>query len=176
MHTQHISPSLIFCRYLQQLQQMVEKMAVHDASDNALLQQQLHPDMLPLLAQLRTTANFSLRCCCPLSGRPYVSFDNDNNTFAGVQLQLAQTIEYLQAIPAADFIHATTLISDKAGFTSLNLPAIEYAQLYALPNFFFHLSMAYAIARSAGVPLSKGDFDGYHQYPDGFSFVENTQP
>jgi hypothetical protein len=25
--------------------------------------------------------------------------------------------------------------------------------------------------RSAGVPLSKGDYDGYHQYPSGFSFV-----
>jgi hypothetical protein len=34
--------------------------------------------------------------------------------------------------------------------------------------------MAYAIARAAGVPLSKGDFDGYHQYPDGFSFVPET--
>ena len=115
-----------------------------------------------------------LRCCCPLSARPRITFDNSDDTYAGVQLQLTQTIDYLQAIPATDFIHATTLISDQAGFTTLHLPASEYAQLYALPNFFFHLSMAYAIARAAGVPLSKGDFDGYHQYPDGFSFVPET--
>ncbi|WP_232461250.1 DUF1993 family protein [Cellvibrio sp. PSBB006] len=37
--------------------------------------------------------------------------------------------------------------------------------------FFFHLSMSYAIARQAGIPLSKADFDGYHSYPVGFSFV-----
>lgn len=37
-------------------------------------------------------------------------------------------------------------------------------------NFFFHYSMVYAIARQAGVPVGKADFDGYHLYPHGFSF------
>ena len=174
MNNHSINPGAIFCHYLQQLKVIVEKIDRHSGGDNALLQHSLHPGMLPLLAQLRTAANFSLRCCCPLSARPRITFDNGDDTYAGVQLQLTQTIDYLQAIPATDFIHATTIISDQAGFTKLHLPASEYAQLYALPNFFFHLSMAYAIARAAGVPLSKGDFDGYHQYPDGFSFVPET--
>lgn len=176
MNNHSINPAIIFCRYLQQLKTMLAKMDSHTGGDNSLLQQSLYPGMLPLLAQVRTAANFSLRCCCPLSSRPRISFDNSDETYAGVQLQISQTIEYLQAIPASDFIHATTIISDKAGFTQLHLPALEYAQLYSLPNFFFHLSMAYAIARNAGVPLSKGDFDGYHHYPEGFSFVENTPP
>ena len=43
--------------------------------------------------------------------------------------------------------------------------------MYALPNFFFHYSMVYAIARQAGVEIGKSDFDGYHDYPVGFTFM-----
>ena len=54
----------------------------------------------------------------------------------------------------------------------LDLPAAEYFHMYAVPNFFFHYSMVYAIARQGGVPVGKSDFDGYHRYPSGFTFEE----
>nr|WP_267874749.1 DUF1993 family protein [Telluria antibiotica] len=41
----------------------------------------------------------------------------------------------------------------------------------AVPNFFFHYSMVYAIARQAAVPVGKSEFDGYHRYPSGFTFA-----
>jgi hypothetical protein len=40
-----------------------------------------------------------------------------------------------------------------------------------VPNFFFHYAMVYAIARQAGVPVGKADFDGYHDYPPQFAFA-----
>jgi hypothetical protein len=43
--------------------------------------------------------------------------------------------------------------------------------MYAVPNFLFHYAMVYAIARQAGVPVGKSDFDGYHRYPPGFTFA-----
>lgn len=49
----------------------------------------------------------------------------------------------------------------------------EYLQIwhtFAWPNFVFHLSMVCASDRAKGVPLSKGDYDGIHGYPLGFSF------
>lgn len=164
-------PRAVFIHFLQQLIVIVDKINVHTQGDNRLLAHGLHDDMLPLLAQLRTAANFSLRTCCPLSGRERISFDNNDETYAGVQLQLNQTILFLQSIPEQDFAAPPEYVTDQAGFTPLTLPAAEYLHHYALPNFFFHLNMAYAIARSAGVPLSKGDYDGYHTYPTGFSFV-----
>jgi hypothetical protein len=39
-----------------------------------------------------------------------------------------------------------------------------FLQQYALCYFFFHLSMVYALLRQQGLPLSKGDFDGWHVY------------
>jgi len=164
-------PTTIFIRYLHQLKLIVKKIAEHQHQNPALLYTSLHSDMLPLLAQIRTAANFSLRICCPLAKRERISFDNPQETYAGLQQQLDETIAYLHAIPSADFHQPPERIQDKAGFSELDLNADEYLHCYALPNFFFHLCMAYSIARHAGVPLSKGDFDGYHQYPDGFSFV-----
>jgi hypothetical protein len=164
------NPTGIFIHYLHQLKVVVEKIAVHQQQNPALLHTSLHSDMLPLLAQIRTAANFSLRTCCPLAKRERIYFDNANETYAGLQQQLDETIAYLQAIPVAELNQPPEKIQDKAGFNQIDLAADEYLDFYALPNFFFHLSMAYSIARMAGVPLSKGDFDGYHNYPDGFSF------
>lgn len=166
----HKNPTAIFIHYLIQLKKIVQKIALHQHNNPALLQQSLHSNMLPLLAQIRTAANFSLRTCCPLAQRERIQFDNANETYVGLQQQLDETIAYLQAIPAAEFNQPPVNIQDKAGFNQIDLAADEYRDFYALPNFFFHLSMVYSIARMAGVPLSKGDFDGYHHYPDGFSF------
>lgn len=167
----HQNPTRIFIHYLHQLNVIVEKIAVHQQHNPALLYASLYSDMLPLIAQIRTAANFALRTCCPLAKRARVHFDNSLETYMGLQQQLDETIAYLQAIPAAEFDQPPEKIQDKAGLHELDLTADEYLNCYALPNFFFHLSMAYSIARHAGIPLSKGDFDGYHKYPDGFSFV-----
>jgi len=165
------NPTEIFIHYLHQLKVIVEKIAIHQQHNPTLLYTSLHSDMLPLLAQIRTAANFALRTCCPLANRERISFDNSQETYGGLQQQLDQTINYLQSIPAAEFHQPPEKIRDKAGFNPLDLPADEYLNCYALPNFFFHLCMAYSISRQAGIPLSKGDFDGYHQYPAGFSFI-----
>ena len=37
---------------------------------------------------------------------------------------------------------------------------INYLLQYSLPNFYFHTTTAYAILRSNGVELGKGDFIG----------------
>ena len=61
-------------------------------------------------------------------------------------------------------------IQHRAGEADLDQSATEFLHLYGIPNFFFHLTMGYASLRAAGVPLGKGDFDGMHHYPPGFSF------
>jgi uncharacterized protein len=55
-------------------------------------------------------------------------------------------------------------VSEKAGQAVFERPALEFVTCYALPNFFFHLTTAYAILREAGCPVGKGDFDGFHRY------------
>lgn len=158
-----ISAVTIFCRSLRRLSAMLDQLAAQPQ----ILTARLHPDMLPFAAQVNAAISFSLRGCCPLAGREVVSFNGGGS----LQQQIARTIAYLEAIPEQAFEGAAErLCHDRAGFADIALSGDEFLQLYILPNFYFHFSMAYAIARSGGADLGKGDFDGYHAYAPGFSF------
>ncbi|MYN16346.1 DUF1993 family protein [Rugamonas sp. FT107W] len=159
--------SIIFIRYLGRLAGIVEKAK----AGPEILTARLHAEMLPFASQVRATCNFALRGCCPLAGLPPVSFDGAELSFAALSKQLDDTIAYIAAIPPQQFEGpADRLCRDRAGFADIELPADEYLNLYILPNFYFHFSMAYAIARSQGADIGKQDFDGYHLYAPGFSF------
>ena len=158
-----------FIYYLRQLKNIVNKIEQACAGDVDILQARLHDNMLPLSNQIRAAINFPLRGICPLAGRELASFDRNENSFQALYDQLENSIRYLQGISASEFNWAGEL-SEAAGFAEVKLPAEQFIYLYILPNFYFHLSMVYAIARTRGVPLSKQDFDGLHQYPPGFSF------
>ncbi|MDO8039081.1 DUF1993 family protein [Janthinobacterium sp. SUN137] len=164
-----IHPAAIFCRSLAQLSAMLDK----TGTAPHMLAARLHPDMLPFAQQVRAAVSFSLRGCCPLAGLVVADF----SAAASLQEQIAHTMRYLKDIPVERFDGPPDRICrDRAGFTDIALPADEFLHLYILPNFYFHFSMAYAIARSAGAAIGKGDFDGYHAYAPGFSFERPAAP
>lgn len=152
-------------RALTQLQAMVNSIpAAHFA-------QRLAPDMLPLADQAKIAANFMLRGYLPLLGLPVIYQENSLNGKESVQKHLADTQTVLQDLPKITSLDTTDWVMDTAGMADIHLPQPQYIEYYILPNMYFHISMVYAIARQCGVPFSKGDFDGLHQYPVGFSFV-----
>jgi hypothetical protein len=163
-----VTPTRLFLHYLGRLDALLKQV---EAFDVAVADRRLHPDMFPLLQQARVAIGFTLRATCPLAGRGIVSFRGDEITFASIYAELERTMAYLAAIPDADFAGMDARrVRTTAGFAALDLPAAEYYQMYAVPNFFFHYAMVYAVARQAGVPVGKSEFDGYHHYPAGFTF------
>lgn len=169
-----MAPTRIFLHYLEKLRGLL-KQAEH--FDGGIGARRLHPEMFTLLQQAKTAIGFTLRTTCPLAGREIVSFRDDDDTFGSVHAELEKTISYLSAIPDADFQRAgAPTVDTAAGFADLRLDREEYYLMYAMPNFFFHYSMVYAIARQAGVPIGKANFDGYHKYPLGFIFTDECDP
>jgi hypothetical protein len=163
-----VPPTRLFLHYLRRLDAILKRV---EAFDDGIADHRLHPRMFPLLQQARTAIGFTLRATCPLAGRDIVSFRDDACTFPSIYGELERTTAYLGTIPDADFDGIDMLsVRTTAGFADLDLPGWEYYQMYAVPNFFFHYSMVYAIARQAGVEIGKSDFDGYHDYPTGFTF------
>lgn len=169
-----VTPTRLFLYYLGRLKDLLKRV---EAFDSDISGNRLHPDMLPLLQQAKTAIGFTLRTTCPLAGREIVSFSDDEYTLQSVFLELDLTTRYLSTIPDADFGDFEGFkVATAAGFADLNMRAWDYYLMYAVPNFFFHYSMVYAIARQAGVRIGKADFDGYHKYPLGFSFTEECDP
>ncbi|TMP28127.1 DUF1993 domain-containing protein [Pseudoalteromonas rubra] len=155
-----------FLHYLNQLRAIMQR---EDMTEN-LLAQRLCPDMFPLHQQVSTAAALSLRCCCPLFHKEVINFKRPTASVSNLLEELDDTIEYLTNLHNDPWESMPASITFVAGFANHTLEPDKYFQFYAWPNFLFHCSMAYAILRTAGLPLSKGDFDGFHRYPPGFSF------
>ena len=130
----------------------------------------LAPDMFDCASQLRTVAIFALRCTYPLVGREPEQRQFEVGAF-GLRARIGHATGQIGLLTPKDFNGAETrMISHRAGFADLTQTGADYLNHFALPNMWFHLSMAYATLRVSGVPLGKADFDGLHSYPAGFSF------
>ncbi len=131
-----------------------------------LLAARLAPDMLPLETQIVIAANFTLRAAFPLAGEPVPPFGEFAPGTAGLRAWLERCLALLRSLPPQRFADTESrVLESQAGDAQVRLPARQFLFQYALPNFFFHLGIAYAILRSQGVPLGKAQFDGFHAYP-----------
>lgn len=159
----------IFVEYLRLLSGLLDKVEAHVAGDESILHERLSPDMFPLYVQVEIVASFALRSCCPIAGVAVQSYSRAVKSFTNLQAQLEDTVNYVASL-AGKQSNLEVVIDDMAGPAPISMQAEDFLLRFAYPNFYFHLGVVYAIARSRGVPLTKGDFDGLHQYPPGFSF------
>ncbi|KJY81883.1 hypothetical protein TW81_16155 [Vibrio galatheae] len=156
----------LFLRYLTQLKKIVQKVP------DELFSSSLSEDMFSLEMHAKIAANFTLRGYCPLNGIEPVSLFEDQSGKAPVLKQIQATLDMLGEASIHQQFDDSNMLVDKAGFAEVKLKESEFIHCYIVPNILFHISMVYAIARANGVPLSKGDFDGLHSYPAGFSWVK----
>jgi len=95
--------------------------------------------------------------------RPRASpaFEDTETTFDELQSRIAKTIAFLESIDAAKIDgseeRAVTL---QTGDKDLHFRGQPYLLNFALPNFFFHVTTAYAILRHAVVGIGKLVFLG----------------
>jgi len=157
-----------FQHSLFQLQTIIEKIPA-DIFHLALTE-----GMFSLEMNAKIAANFALRGYCPLLNelnKEVVSFSSDQMGKAEVLRQITATLSFLNEQPEITELNENIEVSEKAGFSEIVLTQPIFIHQYILPNFYFHISLVYAIARANGVMLSKGDYDGIHSYPSGFSFT-----
>ena len=163
----------VFLRYLDRLRGLVDKAEIHVQSAgldvSEIMSARLAPDMLPFETQVRIAANFALRASFPLARLEVPPYGEFPATFAGLRACIARAVALLGSLEATQFEDnseggTSCILESQAGNALVGLPAPEFLLHYALPNFFFHLTMAYAIMRAQGVAIGKADFDGFHAY------------
>jgi hypothetical protein len=160
--------------YLRQLGATLERAEGH-ARDSGLplLTSTLAPGMFGYAQQVTIACGFAVRALCPLLGMAQPELAGGAQSWAALRERLAATLAFLAQVPRSTVDAAGALrISTVAGHAAREWSGRDFALQYALPNFFFHASMAHAILRNQGVAVGKGDFDGFHSYPAGFSFPD----
>lgn len=144
----------LFLNYLSQLTIILEKIPEH------IYPNTLHEGMFSLEVNAQIAANFLLRGYCPLIGENVV-LEEAQSAGKTETLSLVNRVEViLSTYPEYDALSDSVTHREKAGFNEVELSQSDFIHQYIIPNYMFHMSMVYAIARHNGVELSKGDFDG----------------
>ena len=159
------SPVPVFTHSLTALSKILEKAEAHQAAKNikpeVMPQLRLIADMLPLWRQVTIACDHAKGACARLARLPVPSFADSETTLAELKDRVAKTLEFIATVPAEAFKDAEALtITLKAGPRELSFPASDYYHLFAVPNFYFHMSTCYAILRANGVEIGKTDFLG----------------
>lgn len=129
------------------------------AKGDALLEARLADDMHPLATQIRFVGNLPGEALPRLSGRTFTSREDNETTIAAAKAALNETAQLLDGIDASELVAAdSTVLVDIPNGMQFTMTAEEYVRDWSLPNFYFHLTAAYAILRMQGVPLGKIDF------------------
>ena len=122
----------------------------------------LAPDMLPLSRQVQIASDGAKGCVARLSRQEAPKWEDNEATLDQLRERIRKTIDYVQSVPASSIdgseereILLPTRSGEPMRFTGEN-----FLKHFALPNFFFHATMTYALLRHAGVELGKRDYLG----------------
>lgn len=161
----HKASAPVFLRMLGNLDALLEK-AEKYAKDrgfdpNLLVTSRLAPDMRPLSAQIQFASDTSKFAIARLSGCTSPSMADTEATIAELRERIAKTVDYIKSVPASavDGSEEREVVL-KFPNGEMKFTGLDYLTGFALPNFLFHVTTAYAILRHNGVPLGKQDFLG----------------
>jgi hypothetical protein len=128
----------------------------------ALLQARLFPDMFPLIKQAQIAADFARGITARLAGVDVPAFDGTEQSFADLDALIAKTLAFLDTVPAAQFdgVETKEIVLRPGTPKEKKLSGQVYLSNYGLPQFFFHVTTAYAILRHNGVEVGKRDYMG----------------
>lgn len=155
----------VFVRMLTNLSAVLKKGEAHAQGkkiDPAVFTNaRLAPDMLPLVRQVQIATDQVKGCAARLAGMEPPVYEDKEQSFADLYARIDKTIAYLKsAQPARIDGSEERRVELKVRDKTVVLKGQDYLFERVYPNFFFHVTTAYAILRHNGVDIGKGDFLG----------------
>jgi uncharacterized protein len=150
---------------LNALSGVLDKTAAYAAAKkidpSVLLNWRLAPDMFALARQVQVTCDHAKNGAARLAGVEAPKFEDNETTIEQLKQRLAKTVAYLKTLDGkAIDASAEREVSFPLGQGKGYMSGGDYLNHFVLPNFYFHLTAAYAVARHCGVEAGKRDFMG----------------
>ena len=127
---------------------------------NVLLTARLSPDQFHLARQLQVATDNAKGLAARLAGVQPPAFEDTEKTVDELRARLDKTIAFLETLTPQQFQAASERTITLPFRPGKALKADDYLVAFALPNFYFHATTAYAILRHNGVDVGKADFLG----------------
>ncbi|OYO31222.1 DUF1993 family protein [Janthinobacterium sp. PC23-8] len=155
----------VFVRGLRVVSSLLEKAQAHVEQGGIvpeiLLGAQLAPDMLNLTAQVQRVSDTAKMSVERLSTIPAPRFDDNESSFDQLRQRIADTIAYVGGVNAGQMAgSAQREVVLNWTDEGKRFQGDDYLLGFALPNFYFHVSMVHAILRNNGVAIGKLDYLG----------------
>lgn len=126
-----------------------------------LLTARLADDMAPLTGQIQRVSDGAKFAMARLGQLDAPAMADTETTFDELQARIAATVAFLKSVPAeAVNGREDADIEVKTPNRSFHFKGLPYVTTFALPNFYFHITAAYAILRHKGAPVGKMDYLG----------------
>ncbi len=156
----------IFVQFLTSLSAVLDKAAAFaeakKVEPSVLLNTRLAPDMFPLGRQVRAATDHAVNACGRLAGVELPTLPTADATIPELKDRIAKTIDFLKGLKPAQ-IDGSEDKEIKITFPSGAVREFTGQSLLlnnSLPNFYFHCTTAYDIARHCGIEIGKRDFMG----------------
>jgi len=149
----------VFVSTLKNMRAWLDK-AAGEGDPAALVEARLVEDMKPLTAQYQFASDSAKNAIARLIGIDPPAMPDTETTFAELQQRCDKTIAFIERVELTDFDGAEDReVSIKfPNGMGYRFTGADYLRRFALPNFYFHATMAYAILRAQGVSLGKPDY------------------
>ncbi len=155
----------VFVRMLGNLDAWLEKAEAHARAKkfetSVFLDARLAPDMLSFTKQIQIACDGAKFGVARLAGVESPKFEDNETTLTQLRERIAKTVAYVQSVSAAqiDGTEAKDVELPRRDGT-MTLKGEFYLKHFVMPNFYFHVTTAYALLRHNGVDLGKKDFLG----------------
>ena len=159
----------VFRLQLQALSGVLNKGAAFAAEQKidagVLLQTRLYPNMFPLVRQVQIATDQAKGACARLAAVEPPSFPDTETTFDEVQARIGRTVDFLATLKVEQIDGGEDrIVSVPVARQPTDFRAQTYLFQFALPQFLFHTTTAYAILRHVGVAVGKRDFLGQFSF------------
>jgi hypothetical protein len=151
---------------LNALSGVLDKAEAHAAARkidaSVLLGSRLSPDMFALTRQVQVSADQAKNGAARLAGVEPPAYEDKETTIGELKARLAKTIDYLKTLDTKqiDASSDREITFPLGAVNKGHMKGRDYLNHFVLPNFYFHLTAAYAILRHCGVEIGKRDFMG----------------
>jgi len=134
----------------------------NEINPETLLHARLFPDMFDFTRQVQIATDFAKGVTARLAGIDVPVYEDNETTFAELQARVTKTLQFISSIPSEkiDGSEEREIITRPGTPKEKKFNGQSYLLHYGLPQFFFHITTAYAILRSNGIELGKRDYMG----------------
>ena len=162
----HAASVSVFVRMSKNMLAWLDKAEAHAKSRkfdvNNFVGMRLAPDMLPFSRQIQIASDAAKNCVARLAGDEPPKWADDEATLDALRARIRKTIEFVESIPAhrLEGAEQRDIVMPIGPDRTMQMSGLAFLESFSIPNFFFHVTMVYALLRHGGVELGKADYLG----------------